>query len=74
MKKSELRELYMLMFPDYPDILNVGHIQAMLGVSRHLAYDLINSGSISGIMVGHSYRIPKPNVIDYLMKEADLYS
>ena len=74
MRKGELRELYRTMFPDYPDILNVGHLQTMLGISRHLAYDLIIDGTISGIMVGHSYRIPKPNVIDYLMRESGLYT
>ena len=49
MKKSELRELYQMMFPDYPDIVTVAQLQRMLGISRHLAYDLINEGSISGL-------------------------
>ena len=37
MKKSELRELYQMMFPDYPDIVTVAQLQRMLGISRHLA-------------------------------------
>ena len=41
MKKSELRELYLMMFPEYPDIVNITQLQSMLGISRHLAYDLI---------------------------------
>ena len=44
MKKSELRELYLMMFPEYPDIVNITQLQSMLGISRHLAYDLINGG------------------------------
>lgn len=44
MKKSELRELYLMMFPEYPDIVNITQLQSMLGISRHLAYDLINDG------------------------------
>ena len=36
MRKTELRELYELMFPDYPDIVTVKQLQVMLGVSRHL--------------------------------------
>ena len=38
MRKTELKELYKMMFPDYPDIVTVAQLQQMLGVSRHLAY------------------------------------
>ena len=34
MKKSELKELYQMMFPDYPDIVTVKQLREMLGVSR----------------------------------------
>ena len=37
MKKSELKELYGMMFPDYPDIVTVRQLQEMLGVSNALA-------------------------------------
>lgn len=46
MKKTELKELYQMMFPNYPDIVTVKQLQVMLGVSRHLAYKLINNGEI----------------------------
>ena len=46
MKKSELKELYQMMFPEYPDIVNISELQSMLKISRHLAYDLINDGYI----------------------------
>ena len=49
MRKTELKELYKMMFPEYPDIVTVAQLQQMLGVSRHLAYDLINNGYISGV-------------------------
>lgn len=71
MKKAELKELYTMMFPDYPDIVNVAQLQAMLGISRHLAYDLINEGNIHGLKIGNAFRIPKANVIDYLFREND---
>ena len=41
MKKSELKELYQMMFPEYPDIVTVRQLRDMLGISRQLAYDLI---------------------------------
>ena len=43
MTKIEIQTLYEVMFTDYPDIVNVAQVQAMLGISRHLAYALILS-------------------------------
>ena len=70
MKKSELKELYQMMFPDYPDIVNIAQLQTMLGISRHLAYDLINGGYIKGLKIGNAFRIPKANVIEYVMNQS----
>ena len=67
MKKSELKELYNMMFPEFPDIVTVAQLQEMLGVSRHLAYDLINNGSIRGLKIGNAFKIPKVSVIEYVM-------
>ena len=44
MKKNELRELYQMMFPEYPDIVTVKELREMLGISRKLAYKLIDYG------------------------------
>lgn len=33
--------MYKLMFAEYPDIVTVKDLQAMLGISRHAAYDLL---------------------------------
>ena len=57
MTKMEIQTLYEVMFTDYPDIVNVAQVQAMLGISRHLAYALI----------GNAYRVPKINVIRYAL-------
>jgi len=46
MKKTELKELYQMMFPDYPDIVTTAQLQKMLGISRRLVYQLIGDGSI----------------------------
>ena len=69
MRKKELKELYKMMFPNYPDIVTVAQLQEMLGVSRHLAYDLISDGYISTVKIGNSHKIPKVNVINYVMEE-----
>lgn len=69
MKKGQIKELYTLMFPEYPDIVDVKQLQGMLGISRHLAYDLIADGYIRGIKIGNAYKVPKVNVINYVLSE-----
>ena len=66
---KEIREMYKLMFAEYPDIVTVKDLQTMLGISRHTAYDLLGEGEISCIRLGNAYKIPKINVIDdYVLK------
>lgn len=72
MKKAELKELYLMMFPNYPDIVNITQLREMLGISRHLAYDLINDGYIHGLKIGNAFRIPKASVINYIFNETEL--
>lgn len=72
MKTGQLKELYALMFPDYPDIVDVKQLQSMLGISRHLAYDLIADGYIRGIKIGNAYKVPKVNVINYVLEEENV--
>ena len=69
MRKTELRELYELMFPDYPDIVTVKQLQVMLGVSRHLAYKLINNGEIQAVKIRSALKIPKVSVINFVTEE-----
>ena len=65
---KEIREMYKLMFAEYPDIVTVKDLQAMLGISRHAAYDLLADGSIRGLKLGNAYKIPKINVIRYVVE------
>ena len=71
MKAGEFKEWYAVLFPEYPDIVTVKELQTMLGISRHLAYDLLADGEIRGIKVGNAYRIPKVNVIRYVMEQSE---
>lgn len=68
MKKSELKELYEMMFPNYPDIVTVRQLQEMPGISRHLAYKLLGDGYITAVEIGSAYKIPKVSVINYVME------
>ena len=69
MRKSELKELYQMMFPDYPDIVTVHQLQKMRGISRNLAYELINDGEVQAIKIGNKYKIPKVSVINFVTEE-----
>ena len=69
MKKSELKELYQMMFPDYPDIVTVKQPREMLDVSRALAYKLISDGEIQAVKIGTSLKIPKASIINYVTGE-----
>ena len=68
MERKEIREMYKFMFAEYPDIVTVKDLQTMLGISRHTAYDLLGEGEISCIRLGNAYKIPKINVINYVLK------
>lgn len=54
------------MFSNYPDVVSVEDVQAMLNIGRNAAYGLLQSGAISAIRVGKKYIIPKASVIDFL--------
>ena len=69
MRKTELKELYKMMFPNYPDIVTVKQLREMLGISRQLAYKLINCGEIQAVKIGTSLKIPKISVINYVLGE-----
>ena len=58
-----------MMFPDYPDIVTVPQLQMMLGIGRHAAYDLVKDGEIKGVKVGNTIRIPKANIIRYIVSD-----
>ena len=54
------------MFSNYPDVVSVEDVQAMLHIGRNAAYGLLQSGNIATIRVGKKYIIPKASVIDFL--------
>ncbi len=68
MNQAEIKQLYGVMFTEYPDIVGVKDIQKMLGIGKNLAYSLVSGGYIKGITVGNKLRIPKINVIRYAVE------
>lgn len=67
---ADMKETYALMFTDYPDIVNLVQMRKMLGgISNTLAYRMLREKKIKSKKVGREYKIPKVNVIKYMMAE-----
>lgn len=65
-----MKETYTFMFTDYPDIVNLTQMRKMLGgISNTLAYRMLREKKIKSKKVGREYKIPKVNVIKYVMTE-----
>lgn len=54
------------MFKDYPDIITIIDLQAMLHIGRNAAYKLLQDNSIVSIRVGKKYIIPKASVANFV--------
>ena len=67
---ADMKETYTLMFTDYPDIVNLTQMRKMLGgISNSLAYRMLREKKIKSKKVGREYKIPKVDVIKYVMTE-----
>ena len=66
-----IKENYELMFTSYPDVVNIQQLKNMLGIGITLAYRLVKKGIIKAIRIGREYKIPKSNVIEYLIKSTE---
>ena len=66
-----MNEKAVLMFADYPDVVEVTQFREMLGgISKRLAYQLLASGEVHSVRIGRAYKIPKTSVIEDLIGEA----
>ncbi len=67
MTKTETKDLYKVMFTNYPDVVNVVQLGEMLGnVSEKTVRRLLKEKIIPSFFIGKKYLIPKINVIEYL--------
>ncbi|MFR0922929.1 MAG: helix-turn-helix domain-containing protein [Clostridia bacterium] len=57
------------MFTSYPDLLTIVQLKEMLGIGITLAYRLVRDNTIKALKIGREYKIPKANVISYLISE-----
>lgn len=54
------------MFDNYPDVVTVKEMQAMLRIGRSTAYKLIGDGVIPSVRIGSSYLIAKKNIENFM--------
>ena len=64
---KDLKQNYPTMFTAYKDVVNVQQLAEMLGIGINLAYRLVKQNTIKSIKVGRQYKIPKQNIISYLV-------
>lgn len=59
-------EAYTLMLKNYPDIMDISQLCEVLCISTKTGYKLLQSGDISCLKAGRTYRIPKVHLLSYL--------
>ena len=60
------KDVYTMMFREYPDIVTVSQMSEMLGISEKSAYRLLKENCIEHFRIGRTYKIPKLHIFSYL--------
>lgn len=55
-------------FADYPDVVSISQLKEMLGIGKSVAYRLVQTNKIKSFRIGRIYKIPKKNIIDYILQ------
>ena len=66
---GNIKENYQIMFTSYPDLLTIVQLKEMLRIGITFAYILVKDNTIRVLKIGREYKIPKANVISYLISE-----
>ena len=62
-----MKEAYMVMLREYPDLMNIDEMSRTLGISTKTGYKLLRENKIRAMKVGRTYRIPKAHLLSYLL-------
>ena len=60
------KDVYTMMFREYPDVVTVIQMSEMLGISEKSAYRLLKENCIEHFRIGRTYKIPKLHIFSYL--------
>lgn len=56
-------------YDELPLTLRVEDLMPILGIGRNTAYELVRSGQIRSIRVGHQLRVPKDALQTFLIQQ-----
>lgn len=56
------------MLNNYPDVLNIHDLCEIFRIGKKTAYKILHEGKIPCRIIGRSYRIPKSEIIRYLLE------
>lgn len=65
-RKLTKKDTYLVMFKEYPDVVDVEQMSEMIGISTKTAYKLLRENKIQHFKIGRTYKIPKLNILLYI--------
>lgn len=68
-RRISQEDMHLMMFREFPDVMDLKEVCKILGVSTKTGYKLIASGQLHALKVGRSYRVPKVYLFTYLCKD-----
>ena len=63
---QELKQQITRICVDYPDVMDIGEMCKVLGISKKTGYKLLKDRKIESLKIGRAYRIPKAHILGYL--------
>ncbi len=69
-KAMRAKDVYRALYRNYPDVVGVKEVSAMLNVSTKKVYQLVKANEIERIPCGRTIRITKIAVINYVLQSA----
>jgi hypothetical protein len=67
--EAELRNYFIYVFTEYPDMLSAAEIMEMTGFCKKTVLRYIRTGYIDSIKIASKYLIPKPTVIGFMASQ-----
>jgi excisionase family DNA binding protein len=62
----------LLVFEEYDELVSVPEMCSMLKIGRNKAYNLLKSGEIKVFRMGHTWKISKQAVIQYITENSKI--
>lgn len=70
MRKNKAKDMYRMMFRNYPDVVTVKEVSEMLHLSTKKVYQLVKANQIERIHCGRIIKITKTAVINFVLQSA----